>query len=267
MIAKARRPLRLPERIELLGAPLDPLTLKETVDLVDGLIERGESAQQASLNAAKVVRIQHDPEFRAVLEGCDLVMADGVPIVWAGRLLGHHVPERVNGTDLMLALFARAAERGHRVFLLGARPHVVAGAKSEIERSYPGIQVVGAQHGYFTAEEEPKVIEAIAAAKPDLLFIALETPQKELFLARVRDRLDVPFAMGVGGSLDVLAGDRMRAPVWMQRSGLEWFFRFVQEPRRLGRRYIVGNSIFVGLVLREIVRARVEPLVRRGARA
>jgi N-acetylglucosaminyldiphosphoundecaprenol N-acetyl-beta-D-mannosaminyltransferase len=267
LIAKARRPQRLPERIELLGAPLDPLTMKETVDLVDGLIERGESAQQASLNAAKVVRIQHDKEFLAALESCDLVLADGVPIVWAGRLLGRRIPERVAGFDLMMALFERAAERGHRVFLLGARPRAVSAAKAEIERRHPDIQIVGAHHGYYSAEEEPEVIAEIAAARPDLLFVALETPQKELLLARVREALEVPFAMGVGGSLDILAGDRVRAPVWMQRAGLEWLFRFIQEPRRLGRRYVVGNSIFVGLVLREILRERVRPNPGRGTPA
>jgi N-acetylglucosaminyldiphosphoundecaprenol N-acetyl-beta-D-mannosaminyltransferase len=252
----------LPERLNLLGTPLDPLTLEEAVAFVDGLIERGETGQQASLNAAKVVRAQRDPEFTEALWSYDLVMADGQPIVWAGRLLRQAVPERVSGIDLMAALLARAAERAYGVFLLGARPDVIVDAAAEIERRHPGIRIVGAHHGYYTPKEEAAVIDQIAAARPDLLFVAFETPQKELFLSRVRGLLPVPFAMGVGGSFDVLAGRRRRAPLWMQRAGLEWLFRFVQEPRRLARRYLIGNTLFVALVLRAFLHSRLRPQAR-----
>jgi N-acetylglucosaminyldiphosphoundecaprenol N-acetyl-beta-D-mannosaminyltransferase len=239
-------------RMHLLGAPLDPVTLEDAVRLVDEAVATRRPALNASLNAAKLVRIQTDSELRESIELCDLVTADGVPVVWAARALGHALPGRVNGTDLMELLFAHAA-----VYLLGSEPGVLSRARAELERRHPAIRIAGTQHGFFAASEEPAVVERIAAARPDVLFIALGTPQKELFQARHRDALGIPFTMGVGGSFEVLAGMRKRAPRWAQRSGLEWAFRLVQEPRRLAGRYVVGNTRFVFLVGREVLRTRL----------
>jgi N-acetylglucosaminyldiphosphoundecaprenol N-acetyl-beta-D-mannosaminyltransferase len=247
----------MPERIHLLGAPLDTVTLDDAVKLVDEAVASRRPTLNASLNAAKLVRIQSDSELRESIELCDLVTADGVPIVWAARALGHDVPGRVNGTDLMEVLFAHAAERGYSVFLLGSEPGVLSGARAAIEHRHPAIKIVGTQHGFFAPEEEQAVVERIADARPDILFVGLGTPQKELFQARHRDGLAVPFTMGVGGSFEVLAGVRKRAPRWAQRSGLEWAFRMVQEPRRLAGRYVVGNTRFVYLVGREVLRTRL----------
>ena len=243
-------------RLDLLGAPLDPLTMAECIEYVETVIASGEAAQHASVNAAKLVRLQSDDGLRDALWGCELVTADGQPVVWAARLLGTPVPERVAGIDLMEALLARAEERGHAVYLLGARPDSLADAAKEIRRRHPAIRIVGTHHGYFSRDEEAALVAAVGAAQPSLLFIALETPQKELFLARNRDALPPGFRMGVGGAFDVLAGRRTRAPVWAQRVGLEWFFRFAQEPRRLAWRYLVGNVRFIVLVLRALATAR-----------
>jgi N-acetylglucosaminyldiphosphoundecaprenol N-acetyl-beta-D-mannosaminyltransferase len=244
-------------RIELLGAPLDPLTLHGAVAAVERLIDEGRTGQHASVNAAKVVRIQTDSGLKEALWSCDIVTADGQPVVWASRLLGRPVPERVAGIDLMQALLARAAARAWRVYLLGARPDVIEDAAAEIRRRFPGIDIVGLHHGYFGRDEEASLVQEVAAARPDLLFVAMETPAKELFLARHRDVLRIPYAQGVGGSFDVLAGRRKRAPRWAQRVGLEWLFRLLQEPRRLMRRYVVGNSRFIALVAREVARQRL----------
>lgn len=244
-------------RITILGAPLDPITLEEAVARVDEAIASRRPALNASLNAAKLVRIQTDGALREALERCDLVTADGVPVVWAARALGKAVPGRVNGTDLMELLFARAAERGYSVYLLGSEPGVLSRARAEIERRHPALRIAGTQHGFFAPGEEAAVVERIAAARPDMLFVAFGTPQKELFQARHRDALGVPFTMGVGGSFEVLAGARRRAPRWAQRSGLEWAFRLAQEPRRLAGRYVVGNTRFVYLVGREVLRTRL----------
>jgi N-acetylglucosaminyldiphosphoundecaprenol N-acetyl-beta-D-mannosaminyltransferase len=243
------------ERIELLGAPLDPVTLEEAVATVDRAVRSRVPVQHASLNAAKLVRLKKDVALREAIWGCDLVTADGQPVVWAARVLGHRVPERVNGTDLMEVLLAHAAAHSYRVYLLGARPDVLDDAAAEIRRRYPSIRIVGHHHGYFSDAEEEHVVREIIATRPDLMFIALETPQKELFLARHRGDVEIPFMMGVGGSFDVIAGRRKRAPRWAQRAGLEWFFRFIQEPRRLGRRYIVGNTRFIALVAGELLRS------------
>jgi N-acetylglucosaminyldiphosphoundecaprenol N-acetyl-beta-D-mannosaminyltransferase len=154
----------------------------------------------------------------------------------------------------MHELLAAAENEGHRVFLLGARQRVLERAEAAIHRLHPRLQVVGRHHGYFSLEEEQGVVSLIAATEPELLFVALETPAKELFLARHREHLGVPFVMGVGGSFDILAGVRRRAPRWFRRLGLEWLYRLMQDPRRLARRYVVGNTRFILLVARERVR-------------
>jgi N-acetylglucosaminyldiphosphoundecaprenol N-acetyl-beta-D-mannosaminyltransferase len=244
-------------RVEIFGAPVDAVSLHEAVGWIEQLVASGDNGQHAALNAGKIVRFAREPELLAAIRDCELVTADGQAVVWAARLLGRPLPERVAGIDLMEALFARAEARGLSVYLLGARPEVIRAAEAEIARRHPKLRIAGRHHGYFGAEAEDSVVADIAQRAPDLLFIALETPQKELFIARNRDRLKVPFAMGVGGSFDVLAGRRQRAPMWMQRAGLEWLFRLIQEPGRLGRRYMFGNAAFTALVIRELVSVRI----------
>jgi len=184
------------------------------------------------------------------------VTADGQAIVWAGRLLGRPLPGRVTGIDLMDAVARRASERGYRVYVLGARQEVLERAVGVLHTRFPALQLAGYRHGYFGPDDEPDVVDSIAEAAPDILFVALETPAKELFLARNRDRLRIPFVMGVGGAVDILGGVRRRAPRWLQRLGLEWAFRLAQDPRRLAGRYVVGNTRFTWLVARELVRQR-----------
>jgi N-acetylglucosaminyldiphosphoundecaprenol N-acetyl-beta-D-mannosaminyltransferase len=246
-------------RIDLLGCPVDALTMEQTVARVADAIARRETTQHVAINAAKVVRYQRDEALRAAVDGCELATADGQPVVWASRILGRPLPERVAGIDLMDALLSAARERGYGVFLLGARAEVLERAEREILRRHPGVRIVGRHHGYFGAAGEAEVVYEVADAAPDILFVALETPAKELFLARNRERLAVPFVMGVGGSFDVLAGERRRAPRWMRRTGLEWLYRLLQDPRRLARRYVVGNSAFIWLVVKDAVRIRLRP--------
>jgi N-acetylglucosaminyldiphosphoundecaprenol N-acetyl-beta-D-mannosaminyltransferase len=243
-------------REEFLGVPLDAIALGSVLDQADAAIAARQTLQHGSVNAAKVVGAQTDPQLREALWTFDVVTADGQAVAWAARLLGLPEVERVAGIDLMEALLARAAARGHRVFLLGARADVLEAATAELARRYPTLDLVGAQDGYFDRAEEDRVVGSIRASAPDLLFVALGTPEKELFLARHRDELGVPFAMGVGGALDVLAGRARRAPAWVQRMGFEWAFRLLQEPRRLARRYLVGNTEFVLLVAGELLRGR-----------
>lgn len=245
-------------RTSLLGAPVDALTLQECLVAVDGAVVGRRQLVHTAVNASKVVRIQRDAALADALWAADISTADGQPVVWAARVLGQPIPERVAGIDLMEHLLSLATQREYRVYLLGARPEVVEDAALVIRKRHPGILISGYRDGYFRPDEDEAVATAVAEAAPDLLFVALETPRKELFLAQQRDRLRVPFAMGVGGAFDVLAGRRRRAPRWAQRVGLEWLFRLVQDPRRLGSRYAASNVQFVALVLRE--------LLRRGAR-
>lgn len=241
-------------RHEFLGLPLDCLSLEETVARVSLFVASERVHQHVVLNAGKVVSAQGDMTLASAIRSCDMVNADGMSIVWAGRLLGIPVPERVAGIDLMERLFARAAEEGWGVYLLGARAEVVERVADVECHRYPGLRVVGYRDGYWAEKDELQVVEDIAATNPDVLMVAIPSPVKEAFLWRHRERLQVPFVMGVGGSFDVVAGVTRRAPKWMQRAGLEWLYRLAQEPRRLAKRYLIGNLRFAMLVVKELCR-------------
>ena len=207
-----------------------------------------------AVNAAKIVAMRNDDELRRLVDDCELITADGQAVVWASRLLGDPLPVRVAGIDLMLELMALAERRGYRVYVLGAHQDVLEQALANLRERHPRLRVAGYHHGYFSAAEEPSVAAEVRAARPDLLFVAMSTPRKEYFLGHWGPELDVPFAMGVGGAVDVVAGVTRRAPRVLQRLGLEWAFRLAQEPRRLFRRYLVTNLAFVGLTLRHLAR-------------
>jgi N-acetylglucosaminyldiphosphoundecaprenol N-acetyl-beta-D-mannosaminyltransferase len=246
-------PLR-EKRTEVFGVPLDLLTMSETIQRCSELIEARRPIQHVVLNAGKVVLMNDDPRLRSVIAGCDLVNADGQSIVWAGRFLGIPVPERVAGIDLMEALLGLAAERGWPVYLLGARQDVLETFVARVRDRWPNVIIAGYRNGYF--EDDAEVARDIARSGARLLFVAISSPRKEFFLAEQREELGEVFAMGVGGSFDVWAGLTRRAPVWMQRCGLEWFYRLMQEPGRMGKRYLVGNARFIVLTIGERIRRR-----------
>ncbi|WP_426208203.1 WecB/TagA/CpsF family glycosyltransferase [Massilia sp. TWP1-3-3] len=242
------------QRISMMGCLIDNLSMEETLHRVDGFIRAGTPHQHVVVNVDKLVKASRAPELRRIINDCDLVSADGMPVVWAARLLGKPFKERVAGIDLFEALMERAAERGWRVFLLGAREEVVARVRALYEQKYRGLVIAGHRNGYWSAAEEINVVEQVAASRADLLFVAISSPKKEQFLGQYQARMQVPFAMGVGGSFDVAAGLVRRAPRWMQRAGLEWFYRFLQEPRRMFRRYFIDDVAFLWLFLKEAAR-------------
>lgn len=243
-------------RVILFGVPVDNLTLAETVDRVEELIRAGPTHQHVVINVDKVVKLHKDPALRAAILECDLINADGQPVVWASRLLGRPLKERVTGVDLFDALIRRCAERGYRPFLLGAREEVVRRVAEVLQAREPRLQLAGWRNGYWKPQEEEQVAGMIRDARPDVLFVAISSPKKELFVNRWKATMQVPFVMGVGGTFDVVAGQVRRAPRWMQRCGLEWFYRLCQEPRRMWRRYLVEDMAFIGLVAREWWRGR-----------
>jgi N-acetylglucosaminyldiphosphoundecaprenol N-acetyl-beta-D-mannosaminyltransferase len=244
----------VPDRARILGCDIDRLDMDETVRRCAEIVDAGRPAQHVSVNVAKIVALRDDPRLKEIVERCELVSVDGQPLVWASRLLGDPLPERVAGIDLMFRLLELAQERGYRVFVLGARQEVLESAAARLAERYPRLVLAGLHHGYFADEEAAEVCEVVRAAEPQILLVAMSSPRKEYWLAEHAAELGVPFAMGVGGSIDVVAGLTKRAPSWMQRFGLEWFYRFVQEPRRLGPRYLRTNARFVGLLARELVR-------------
>jgi N-acetylglucosaminyldiphosphoundecaprenol N-acetyl-beta-D-mannosaminyltransferase len=248
-------------RAEILGCHIDRLTMSETVRECERFILNGHSAQHVSVNAAKLVTMRDNPALRQVVENSTIVSADGQSIVWAARLLGDELPERVAGIDLMHQLLALAEERGYRPFFLGAREPVLARAIEHLKVLYPRLEVAGSHHGYFPDSQSDEICAEIRAASPHMLFVAMSSPRKEVWFAEHGTKIDVPLTMGVGGSIDVVAGVTRRAPRWAQRAGLEWFFRLVQEPGRLGGRYLTTNARFIALLAAEMVRRR-----RAGAR-
>jgi len=235
----------------MMGCQMDNLTMDETVSKVAGFIASGRPHQHVVVNVDKLVKASRDPELRRIINDCALINVDGMPVVWAARLLGKPLKERVAGVDLFEALMERAAQQGWRVFLLGAREEVVAGVKSTYEHKYRGLTIAGYRNGYWKPEEEAGVVAQIAAAKADLLFVAISSPKKEHFLGQYQEQMKIPFAMGVGGTFDVAVGRVKRAPLWMQKSGLEWFYRFLQEPRRMFKRYFIDDMAFIWLFLKE----------------
>ncbi|MGW5359473.1 WecB/TagA/CpsF family glycosyltransferase [Actinopolymorpha pittospori] len=238
-------------RTRICGIPVDVLTMEESLEAARELIETGKPHQHVAINAAKVVAARHDPELRDIIESCALANADGQSIVWASRLLGSRLPERVAGIDFMLGLWELAADHGYGVYLLGSKPSTVLKV-ADVARSR-GVRIVGARSGYWTPEEEADIVADVARSRADLLFVGIPTPRKEEFLHRHLKGLRTPLAVGVGGSFDVIAGEVSRAPAWMQRSGLEWLHRMRQEPRRLVRRYVVGNLQFMLMVAQDAV--------------
>ena len=242
------------DRISLLGCEIDALDMNETVERCRRLIESPGTSQQVSVNAAKLVALRSDPRLREIVGESALVSADGQSVVWASRILGRPLPARVAGIDLMHGLILLAERTGYSVYFLGAQPDVLAKAVRRIRRDHTGLDVVGMRDGYFSDEETDEVCAEIREADPDILFVAMSSPRKEYWVAENAEKLGVPLVMGVGGSLDVIAGATRRAPRWMQRIGLEWFARLVQEPRRLFGRYARTNSQFVWLVAREFAR-------------
>ncbi len=245
-------------RVDVMGCQVDNLTMAETLDVIEGFVASGRPHQHVVVNVDKLVKANRDPELREIINRCDLVNADGMPVVWASRLLGRPLKERVAGVDLFEALMKRAAQTGWRVFLLGAREEVVARVRTLYVAKYPGLVISGHRNGYWKPEQEADVVAQIAQAGADLLFVAISSPKKEQFLGRYQAQLRVPFAMGVGGTFDVAAGHVARAPVWMQRIGLEWFFRFLQEPRRMFRRYFIEDMAFFGLLWAQWRRSRAK---------
>lgn len=237
-------------RVSLFGVPADALDMEQTVQAVRAMLRCGAPHQHVCLNAAKVVELEGSADLRRAVAQCDLISVDGQAVVWASRFLGAPVPERVAGIDLFIRLLEEAATHALPVYLLGARDAVVRDVMRIARDRWPSLVVAGARSGYWTPDEEADVVTAVRKSGAQLLFLAIPSPRKELFLEQHADELGVPFRMGVGGSFDVLAGVTKRAPVWAQKSGLEWLFRLVQEPRRMARRYLVGNASFVRLTLR-----------------
>lgn len=242
--------------IVIAGIPLDDLNMEQALDRLGEFIASGRPHQVATVNADFIVHAWDDPELRHILQNADLLTADGMPLVWGARLLGVPLEGRVTGADMVPALAGRAAQKGWRLYFLGARPGVAARAAEILTARHPTLQVAGIhsppQSTLF--EMEPDLIERIRQARPDVLLVAFGNPKQEKWIYMHLHDLGVPVCIGVGGTFDFIAGEVRRAPPWMQRSGLEWLYRLLQEPRRMWRRYVVDIFQFARFFLAQWLR-------------
>ncbi len=243
-------------QIQLMGCPIDSLNMDQTIAQIELYLKEKEPRQHVVVNVAKMVKMRKDAKLREIIASCDLINADGMPVVWASRLLGSPLPCRVAGVDLFQELVKLCAGKGYRPFFFGARQWVVEKVVEKFKAKYLDLEVAGYRNGYYSDKEEPEIAEMIRDSKADMLFVGFSSPMKEKFLNRWMDTMRVPFSMGVGGSFDIIAGRTKRAPRWMQKLGLEWLFRIYQEPRRMWKRYAKTNPVFVWMVLKEWVKQK-----------
>lgn len=239
------------KKIEIFGCKVASITMKETLDEIEKIIKDRTLTQHVVINAGKVVLMEKDENLKKIVSDCPIINADGQSIVWASKFLGESLPERVAGIDLMEELIKVSSRKGYGIYFFGAKEEVVKKVINHYEEKYPKLKICGYRNGYFSDEDVPNITSEMKKSKADILFVAFSSPKKEYWLAKNIKDIGIPFCMGVGGSFDVVAGATRRAPYWMQKSGLEWFYRFLQEPKRMWKRYLVGNSKFIAITLKE----------------
>lgn len=239
------------ERANILNTTIDNITMQETLQVIDHAIHNSKQLHHVVVNAGKIVAMQKNLQLRQSVNSSDVINADGQAVVWASKVLGKPLKERVAGIDLMINLVELAYKRNYKIFFFGAKEEVVSKVVKKYSDQYSKSIVAGYRNGYFNKEEEQEIARQIAASGANILFVAISSPTKENFLYDNKEALGgVNFIMGVGGSFDVVSGLVKRAPLWMQNIGMEWFYRFAQEPKRMWKRYLIGNIKFIWMVFK-----------------
>ena len=239
------------KKISLLNIPIDAITMGETLEIVEQAIILKKQIHHSVVNAGKIVLMQTDEELKKSVIEADIINADGQAIVWAANLLGNKLTERVSGIDLMEELVKLSYKKGYKCFFFGASELVVNKLVNIYKGKYSENIIAGYRNGFYDSSQEEEIANKITDSGADMLFVAITSPKKEIFINRYKKKLsNVNFIMGVGGSFDVISGEIKRAPVFMQKMGLEWFYRFIQEPKRMWKRYLIGNFKFVILIIK-----------------
>ncbi|CAM2077818.1 MAG: WecB/TagA/CpsF family glycosyltransferase [uncultured Clostridium sp.] len=241
-------------RIKFLNTEVDNLTMNEAVQKIEQLILSKKPSYVVTPNVDHIVKLEKDKEFQEVYKEADLILTDGMPLIWISKMKKTPIKEKVSGSDLFPEVCKLAANKGYKVFLLGAAEGVAAKAAENLKEKYKGLNIVGTyspSYGFEKNEEEiQQIIKMINEVKPEVLAVGLGAPKQEKFLYNYRNQLNVPVALAIGASIDFEAGNIDRAPEWMQRSGLEWFYRLCKEPKRMFKRYLVDDMKIFKLVFK-----------------
>lgn len=241
-------------RIKFLNTEVDNLTMEESINEIEKLVNKKNPSYVVTPNVDHIVKLEHDEEFKKVYKEADLILTDGMPLIWISKLKKTPIKEKVSGSDLFPKVCEMAAKKGYKVFLLGAAEGIAAKAAENLKNKYEGLNIVGTyspSYGFEKNDEEiEKIIEMINQAKPDILAVGLGAPKQEKFLYKYRKILNVPISLAIGASIDFEAGNIDRAPKWMQKSGLEWFYRLCKEPKRMYKRYLVDDLKIIKLALK-----------------
>lgn len=245
-------------RITILNTLIDVIDIPQTIELVERYVQTRTPLHLMGVNADKINEMQRNEQMKQIVNSCGVINADGASVIWASRFLKKPLPERVAGIDLMESLIRLSAQKGYSIYLLGARQEVVEKTAEVLKKRHPRLILAGIHNGYVKENDWINISNELKKASPDIVFVGITSPLKEYLIEFLQGQGHTAVFMGVGGSFDVISGKIPRAPMWMQKSGLEWLFRVMQEPRRLFKRYFVGNLIFVKSVLLERFREKKE---------
>lgn len=247
--------------VRILGTGLARINIENALKVIEEFITIGKKSQVCVTNAYSLVLMQKDKEFKDITNSASLVVADGEPLTWISKLYGEPIPERVAGPDLVYEFSRRSAKKRYKLFFLGSNSSTLKKMVENLKKIFPSLQIVGAYSPpfkkQFSERENEGMVALINKVKPDVLFVGLGAPKQERWIWKHKDELQVPVSIGVGAAFDFVAGTLKRAPEWMQKCSLEWLFRLYQEPRRLWKRYLIGNTIFIWLVLKEFLKVRI----------
>lgn len=238
-------------RIIILNTVIDVLDIPQTIELVEQYVKSKTQLHLMGVNADKINEVNQNERMKQIVNSCGVINADGGSVIIASRFLKKPLPERVAGIDLMQRLVALSAKKGYSVYLLGAKQEVVEKTAEVLKNEYSNLKLIGIHNGYFKELDWPSVSKELKEKKPDLVFVGITSPLKEYLIEYLQEEGNDCVFMGVGGSFDVISGSIPRAPMWIQRANLEWLFRVIQEPKRLFKRYFVGNWTFIKAIIGE----------------
>jgi len=249
------------KEVHILGIKIHRVSLNDAIELIEKFISGDGKHQVCVPNVWTTVLMQKDEEFKEIHNNSSLAIPDGTPLVWVSRLYGKPIPERVPGPDLFKEFTKVSTKKGYKLFFLGSTKNALKEITLKLKEKYPSLKIVGTYSPpfmkEFSEEENQKMIEMINKAEPDVLWVSLTAPKQEKWIGKHLSQLNVPVSIGVGAAFDFVAGKVKRAPKWMQKIGLEWFHRLIQEPTRLWKRYLIGNTVFIWLVINELIKIKI----------